>query len=103
MRKARRLAGKEWHRRKAGLLAAVVSTATLYSVSAAAQSSVTLFGLVDRRNDSGQLAESAILSKPVGSHHRLRVGSMGSSARILFTIASALGFRCFSAMSATVW
>jgi predicted porin len=47
MRKARRLSGKEWHRRKAGLLAAIVSTATLYSVSAAAQSSVTLFGVVD--------------------------------------------------------
>jgi predicted porin len=47
MRKVRRLAGKERHRRKAGLLAAIMSTATLYSVSAAAQSSVTLFGLVD--------------------------------------------------------
>jgi hypothetical protein len=38
MRKVRRLAGKERHRRKAGLLAAIMSTATLYSVSAAAQS-----------------------------------------------------------------
>jgi predicted porin len=47
MRKVRRLFGKERHRRKAGLLAAVMSTATLYSVSAAAQSSVTLYGLVD--------------------------------------------------------
>ena len=48
MRKVRRLAGKERHRRKAGLLAAIMSTATLYSVSAAAQSSVTLFGVVDQ-------------------------------------------------------
>jgi len=47
MSKVRRLLGKRRHRRKAGLLAAVVSTATLYSVSAAAQSTVTLFGLVD--------------------------------------------------------
>ncbi|MGA7813837.1 porin, partial [Caballeronia sp.] len=47
MSKVRRLPGKCRHRRKAGLLAAVVSTATLYSVSAAAQSTVTLFGLVD--------------------------------------------------------
>ena len=47
MRKARRLFGKQRHRRKAGLLTAIMSTATLYSVSAAAQSSVTLFGLVD--------------------------------------------------------
>ena len=47
MRKVRRLSGKERHRRRAGLLAAIVSTATLYSVSAAAQSSVTLFGVVD--------------------------------------------------------
>jgi predicted porin len=47
MRKGRRFAGNEGFRRKAGLAAAVVSTATLYSVSAAAQSSVTLFGLVD--------------------------------------------------------
>jgi len=37
----------ERHRRKAGLLAAFMSTATLYSVSATAQSSVTLYGLVD--------------------------------------------------------
>nr|WP_240702518.1 porin [Trinickia terrae] len=35
------------YRRKAGLLAAIASTATLYSVSSAAQSSVTLYGLVD--------------------------------------------------------
>jgi len=48
MWQVRRLAGKERHRRKAGLLAAVMSTATLYSVSATAQSSVTLFGLVDQ-------------------------------------------------------
>ncbi|MGF6781018.1 porin [Paraburkholderia sp. GAS334] len=47
MRKVRRLSEKELHRRKASLLAAIMSTATLYSVSAAAQSSVTLFGLVD--------------------------------------------------------
>src|SRR5579864_526072 len=47
MRKVRRLFGKERHRRKAGLLAAIMSTATLYSVSATAQSSVTLYGLVD--------------------------------------------------------
>ena len=47
MRKVRRLFGKQRHRRKAGLLTAIMSTATLYSVSAAAQSSVTLFGLVD--------------------------------------------------------
>jgi predicted porin len=47
MSKVRRLLGKRRHRRKAGLLAAVVSTATLYSVSAAAQSTVTLFGLID--------------------------------------------------------
>ncbi|HEY1998689.1 porin [Paraburkholderia sp.] len=47
MSKVRRLSGKERHRRKAGLLAAIVSGATLYSVSAAAQSSVTLFGVVD--------------------------------------------------------
>jgi predicted porin len=47
MTKVRRLSGKERHRRKAGLLAAIVSGATLYSVSAAAQSSVTLFGVVD--------------------------------------------------------
>jgi predicted porin len=47
MWKVRRLFGKERHRRKAGLLAAIMSTATLYSVSAAAQSSVTLYGLVD--------------------------------------------------------
>ncbi|NPT46629.1 porin [Paraburkholderia sp. 1N] len=48
MTKVRRLAGKERHRHKAGLLAAIMSTATLYSVSAAAQSSVTLFGVVDQ-------------------------------------------------------
>jgi predicted porin len=47
MRKVRRLFGKQRQRRKAGLLTAIMSTATLYSVSAAAQSSVTLFGLVD--------------------------------------------------------
>lgn len=47
MKKVRRLFGKERHRRKAGLLAAIMSTAMLYSVSAAAQSSVTLYGLVD--------------------------------------------------------
>jgi predicted porin len=47
MRKVRRLFEKERHRRKAGLLTAIMSTAALYSVSAAAQSSVTLFGLVD--------------------------------------------------------
>jgi predicted porin len=47
MRQARRLAGTESHRRKAALLAALVSTATLYSASATAQSSVTLFGVVD--------------------------------------------------------
>jgi predicted porin len=47
MKKVRRLSGKERHRRKASLLAAIMSTATLYSVSAAAQSSVTLFGVVD--------------------------------------------------------
>jgi predicted porin len=47
MRKVRRLLGKQRHRRKAGLLTAIMSTATLYSVAAAAQSSVTLFGLVD--------------------------------------------------------
>src|ERR1700676_4559096 len=47
MWKVRRLLGKARHRRKAGLLAAIMSTATLYSVSAAAQSSVTLYGLVD--------------------------------------------------------
>jgi predicted porin len=48
MRKVRRLSGKVLHRRKAGLLAAIMSTATMYSVPAAAQSSVTLFGLVDQ-------------------------------------------------------
>jgi predicted porin len=47
MRKVRRLFGKERHRRKAGLLAAVMFTATLYSVSAAAQSSVMLYGVID--------------------------------------------------------
>jgi predicted porin len=47
VKKVRRLFGKERHRRKAGLWAAVMSTATLHSVSAAAQSSVTLYGLVD--------------------------------------------------------
>ena len=47
MAKVRRLTGKERHRGRAGLLAAIMSTATLYSVSAAAQSSVTLFGVVD--------------------------------------------------------
>lgn len=47
MRKVGRLSGKERHRRRAGLLAAIVSTSALYSVSAAAQSSVTLFGVVD--------------------------------------------------------
>ncbi|WP_206997800.1 porin [Trinickia mobilis] len=47
MRKVRRLFGKELHRRKAGAAVAIMSAATLYSVSAAAQSSVTLYGLVD--------------------------------------------------------
>ena len=47
MKKVRRLSGKERHRRRAGLLAAIMSTAALYSVPAAAQSSVTLYGLVD--------------------------------------------------------
>ncbi|NPT58818.1 porin [Paraburkholderia elongata] len=47
MKKVRRLLGKKRHRHHASLLAAMVSTATLYSVPAAAQSSVTLFGLVD--------------------------------------------------------
>jgi predicted porin len=47
MKKVRRSSGRERFRAKAGLVAAVVSAATLYSVSAAAQSSVTLFGLVD--------------------------------------------------------
>ncbi|MFM0337310.1 porin [Paraburkholderia fungorum] len=47
MRKVRRVLGKERHRRKAGLLVGILSAATLYSVSAAAQSSVTLFGVVD--------------------------------------------------------
>ncbi|CAE6687166.1 Outer membrane porin protein 32 [Paraburkholderia domus] len=48
MMKLGRLAGKERYRRKAGLLAAIMSTAALYSVSAAAQSSITLFGVVDQ-------------------------------------------------------
>jgi predicted porin len=47
MKKVRRLSGKERHRRRAGLLAAIMSTAALYAVPAAAQSSVTLYGLVD--------------------------------------------------------
>jgi predicted porin len=47
MRKARRWSGKARHRHQAALLAVAVSAATLYSASAAAQSSVTLFGVVD--------------------------------------------------------
>jgi predicted porin len=47
MRKVRRLAVNDRYRCKAALLTAIMSTATLYSVSATAQSSVTLFGLVD--------------------------------------------------------
>src|SRR5260370_33415959 len=47
MWKVRRLFGKERHRRKAGLLAAIMSTATLYCVSADAQSSFLLYGVVD--------------------------------------------------------
>src|SRR5579864_240783 len=93
MRKVRRLFGKERHRRKAGLLAAIMSTAMLYSVPAAAQSSVTLYGLVDsgiryttHANPQGD-SQVQLTSGASESHFGFKgVEDMGGGTKIVFDL-----------------
>ncbi|WP_429322620.1 porin [Paraburkholderia sp. GAS448] len=85
--------GKERHRRKAGLLAAIMSTAMLYSVPAAAQSSVTLYGLVDsgiryttHANPQGD-SQVQLTSGASESHFGFKgVEDMGGGTKIVFDL-----------------
>lgn len=93
MRQVRRL--KERYRHKAGLLAAIMSTATLYSVTAAAQSTVTLYGLVDQgirytthANTKGD-SQVQMQSGESESHFGFKgVEDIGGGTKVLFQIES---------------
>ncbi|MGU7773938.1 porin [Burkholderia sp. MR1-5-21] len=78
---------------KAGLLAGVISTAALYSVSAAAQSSVTLYGLVDagiryttHANPAGD-SQIRLTSGESESHFGIKgVEDIGGGTKVLFQL-----------------
>jgi predicted porin len=78
---------------KAGLLASVISTATLYSVSAIAQSSVTVYGLVDagiryttHANPGGD-SQIRLTSGESESHFGFRgAEDIGGGTKVLFQL-----------------